>query len=70
MASLPLWLMAGNGADYTVLLRHGSLADCPCFRIPSLTATGPACELNFIPALPHPSSPLPANRNYPIHPTR
>ena len=31
-----------SAGNYTVLLRHGSLANCPCFRIPSLVVTGPA----------------------------
>eukprot|EP01052_Picozoa_sp_SAG31_P010479 SAG31_NODE_575_length_13961_cov_41.577550_1_plen_111_part_00 len=28
-----------SGSNYSVILRHGSQADCPCFRIPCLVTT-------------------------------
>jgi hypothetical protein len=31
-------------ANYSVLLRHGSQADCPCFRIPCLVTTKDAAD--------------------------
>lgn len=37
-------------SNYTVLLRHGSLANCPCFRIPTLVATG-KCKVLTLPVV-------------------
>ena len=38
--ALLVFSMLADANNYTVLLRHGSMADCPCFRIPTLVATG------------------------------
>lgn len=39
-------------SNYTVLLRHGSLANCPCFRIPTLVATGKCtCKVLTLPVV-------------------
>ena len=31
-----------QATEYISILRHGSMANCPCFRIPSLIVTGPS----------------------------
>ena len=39
---LPAVSLFGSANNYISILRHGSMAGCPCFRIPSLVATGPS----------------------------
>ena len=46
--ALLVFSMLADANNYTVLLRHGSMADCPCFRIPTLVATGSYSSYNVL----------------------
>ncbi len=35
-------------SNYTVILRHGSQRDCPCFRIPSMVAVNESTLLLLV----------------------